>query len=863
MSRSLLLLACTVCVLLCAPALAAEPHHDLLRVPLDTPVASEWLRLHQNDYDIVYVKPGVEAHIAAKPGDEATLRAAGMAPELKQRDMEAAYAYPDKGVGFGVFHTYSESRAFMDSLTTQYPNLVSSRWSIGTTYQGNSIWAWRISDNPNANESEPEILFDGMHHAREIMASEFPIMFAKYLCEHYNTDPQIHWLVDNRELYIVPIMNPDGVIYNESTNPDGGGMWRKNRKPFSGQFGVDLNRNYPNHWGYDDVGSSPTPSSDTYRGPSAASERETQALINFVNTHEIITHNSIHTYQGMTLYPWGYVTSPTPDETAFAAIAAEMCRYNSYTPGQPGEILYDVNGGIFDTFYGTTTNHPAIWSFSTEIGTYGFWPPEANRVTEFNDNLYPQLYLMKIAGPYVVASTPVVTASPGVQAVNPGQSGTLSFTLENQSVVASVLNASVTVTSDDPWVQFQAAERNVGSIAARSSVTLAGNPIPFTVDAACPNGHQVLFRAMVHFAGADIEYPLAFQVGTPTLALSDTYEGGTANWTFTGTWGLTTSSSHSATHSLTDSPAGSYGNSINTSAQLIGARPMSRVRFWHKYATEANFDYANVQVSGNGGTSWTTVASYNGTLSTWTQVSIDLGAYVGQNLLLRFQLTSDSNTTADGWYIDDLEIEGAAAAFAMAKPLPISPVGGAVTGAQPELTVGNSAVPGGGAAVYGFRVYRDALCTDLAASADNLAEGVGQTAWTVPSLPSGNYWWRAWAGNGTNRTDLTAAQAFTVQAYVAGVSLGDALGLRVLGTAGASGSRFELTLPGRSEVKVDVFDARGARVCRVFDGSLEGGARTLVWDGRDGQGRAVASGVYFVHARVDERNLTGRVLIVR
>ena len=111
------------------------------------------------------------------------------------------------------------------------------------------------------------------------------------------------------------------------------------------------------------------------------------------------------------------------------------------------------------------------------------------------------------------------------------------------------------------------------------------------------------------------------------------------------------------------------------------------------------------------------------------------------------------------------------------------------------------------------------------------------------------------------RTSLTEPESFTVSSYVAGVGLGDALNLRVIG--GSGGSRLLLTLPGRSDVTVDIHDARGARVRRLFSGSLDGGERALAWDGRDAQGRSAASGVYFVRAQVGSAQLTGRVVIVR
>lgn len=558
----------------------------------------------------------------------------------------------------------------------------------------------------------------------------------------------------------------------------------------------------------------------------------------------------------MTLYPWGYVNTPTPHDATFQFIAQKMTAENGYEWGRPGAILYDVNGGVFDTFYGTTTEHPAIFSMSNEIGSYGFWPPEANRAIEFQENLEAHLFLMRAAGVSLDVLAPVAAGA------LPGGNGTLSFLVQNESVAASALNVLVTVATDDPWVQFQAAARTIGSVAAMGSASLGANPFPFTVDAACPAGHQVQVTVTVQHPECTASFPVAFTVGTPAVVFSDNFEGGTGNWTLSGAWATTTAQSHTPTRSLTDTPAGSYTNYSDTWAQLNGTRRMSSLRFWHRYTTEQNYDYAQVQVSANGGP-WTTVTQYHGTLASWTQATVDLSAYAGQDLALRFRLTTDVSLTYDGWYIDDVEIVGPAAAFTMSPPVALNPVGGAVVGANPSLTVANSAVPGGGTAVYGFRVYSDAACTQLVDTVDNVAEQPGGTSWLTTALVPGSYWWRAWAGDGTLRTSLTAPETFTVQSYVAGVDLGGALGLRVLGGARGDGSRLLLTMPARADVTVDIHDARGARIRRLFAGSLDTGERTLAWDGRDGQGRGVASGVYFVRAQVGAETLQGRVVIVR
>src|SRR6185503_2455375 len=107
------------------------------------------------------------------------------------------------------------------------------------------------------------------------------------LLENYNTNPEVKYLIDNLEMYFVPVVNPDGYIYNETTNPNGGGMWRKNRRDnLDGEYGVDLNRNYGYNWGYDNNGSDPNTASDTYRGDTSFSEPETQNLKNFCNARQ-------------------------------------------------------------------------------------------------------------------------------------------------------------------------------------------------------------------------------------------------------------------------------------------------------------------------------------------------------------------------------------------------------------------------------------------------------------------------------------------------------------------------------------------------------------------------------------------------
>jgi len=847
-------------------AAAAPETYSLVRLHFDGADGVSYLRAHP-ELDVATLKAGVSADIVTTARTLDVIRQSGMRYDVVHEDLAAFYASritSRDGGNFGLFRTYSENTAAVDSLRLLHPNIVSAKWSLGLTGQGRNIWAFRVSDNPDVDENEPEILLDGMHHAREIMTSEFIVMFADYLCQNYGSDPVITWLVDNRELYLVPIVNPDGLCYNEQTDPLGGGMWRKNRRNNGGgSYGVDLNRNYTYQWGYDNVGSSPYPDDDTYRGPSAGSEPEAQALMGLINAHQFVTHNSIHSVAGLTLFPWGYTMTPCPDDATFNAMGQIMCSQNGYEYGSAPELLYSTNGSTTDWAYAATVGHPKIFTFCNEIGGSGFWPLESERGALFQENLWPAIYLMMAAGPFVEVSNVVATDNLGGP-LGPGENGRLNLTVSNRAVNASLTNVNLTFACDDPYLQLSEATRTIASLAAMGTATLAGNLLPFTVSPSCPNGHLVDVAVTVSWSGGSVSYPVSFMVGSPSQIFADNFSLGTGNWTLAGgPWG-TTATAHSAPLALTDSPSGQYGNNLFATATLNGTYYASTLTFWQRYAVESNYDYCKVEVSANGG-AWNTLSSVTGSNTTWHQVTIDLGAYAGQPLRIRFTLTTDGSVTMDGWYIDDVVLLGAGSTnLAPLSPALIAPADGAQVGTPTTLIVANSADPdGGGPVTYGFRVYSDALLTQVAAGADGVAEGAGQTSWNANGLTAGVYWWRAYAADPALWGSLGETRSFTVTTSTAvdgAVVLGPRLA--VLG-GGGDQARLQLTLGQAGDAQVRIYNARGMLVRDLFSGSLDAGQRVLVWDGRDAGGRTAASGVYFVRAVTGGQALTGRVTMVR
>jgi len=254
----------------------------------------------------------------------------------------------------GAYHNYNETNTLLRELESNYPGLAQVT-TIGYSIEGRELKVIKISDNVSIDEAEPNIFIVGCHHAREWISVEVPLLFAQYLLEHYQDNPDVRRAVNGAQVYIMPIQNPDGLEFSIHTYR----MWRKNRR-YNGNlgWGVDTNRNYGYMWGYDDEGSSPDPWSGVYRGPAPFSEPETQAVQQFLLAHPPAGTISYHNYSQIIIYPWGYTYEPAPDAEEMDQIAAEMSnliyRVNGriYTYGA-ADALYITNGDTTDWVYGT------------------------------------------------------------------------------------------------------------------------------------------------------------------------------------------------------------------------------------------------------------------------------------------------------------------------------------------------------------------------------------------------------------------------------------------------------------------------------------------------------------------------------
>ena len=299
--------------------------------------------------------PGlVDVEVILTGGQVAALAASGVELEL-QADPSAEFRTMEEQESAGVFRMYSGPGGIQEELKAQaaaHPDIAEYR-VIGETVMGQEIGAVRVTKNVEKAKDgkKPTTVYIGAQHAREWITPEMVRRLLDLYLTSYGTDDQITDLVDDTELWFIPVANPDGYDYSFE---DGQRLWRKNLSDNDGDGevsaadGVDLNRNSATRWGYDNEGSSPIPTSHTYRGPSAASEPETQALDQLFGAITPQFMINYHSAAELLLYGIGWqVATPSPDDVIYEAMVGDDAQpaVTGYDPDISAE-LYTTNGDL-------------------------------------------------------------------------------------------------------------------------------------------------------------------------------------------------------------------------------------------------------------------------------------------------------------------------------------------------------------------------------------------------------------------------------------------------------------------------------------------------------------------------------------
>jgi murein tripeptide amidase MpaA len=528
-----------------------------------------------------------EIEVVASPREINRIRALGYTVE----ELAAIQDFPPAD---SAYHNYTEMSNAIASAATNYPSIV-SRFSIGKSYENRDLWAVKISDNVATDESEPEVLFVGLHHAREHLTVEMALYILKELTQKYSTDTRIRNIVNSREIYIVFNLNPDGGEYDVLN--DTYHSWRKNRQPNSGSsyVGTDLNRNYGYKWGCCG-GSSGSTSSDTYRGSAAFSAPETARLRDFINSRviggvqQIKTSISFHTYSELILWPYGYTYTDVPadmtadDQSVFRTMGQAMAQTNNYTPQQSSD-LYITDGDMTDWAYGVHKIFAYTFELYPKGSSPGFYPPDEIIPTETSRNREAVLYLLEKSDcPYAVigkqsqycggtSPTPTPT-NPTPTPVNP--------TPTPVPGTEKIVNGGFE-NGTSPWVQSST------------------------------GGYMLIDTTRPH-SGSYSAYMADYNSGTDSIYQSVTIP---SNGTLSYWWYMTT-------------------QETGTTA----------------------YDYLRVRLYNSSGTLVATLRTWSNAsgAGTWRQDSVSLASYAGQTLRVQFTASNDSSLPT-GFFVDDVSVK--------------------------------------------------------------------------------------------------------------------------------------------------------------------------------------------------------------
>jgi carboxypeptidase T len=567
----------------------------------------------------------------------------------------------------GGFYTLNEINQQLDSMQLMYPNLITAKATIDTFHsiEGRPLYWVEITNLADSSNHKPQVLFTALHHAMEPMGMQQLIFFMDYLLENYSTDPEITYLVNNLEIYFVPVVNPDGYDHNYSTNPSGGGTWRKNMRDNGLTTGVDLNRNYGVAFGYDEIGSSSLGWHPWYRGDNAFSEPETQAMKYFLEHNSFRSAINWHAYGDYLIYPWNYSANYTADSLTFEAFSKLMAYESNYVYGTCYETYgYQSNGDADDWAYTDTLGRHSILSLTAESGSSddGFWPTQARIIELCQEAIPNNLTFLRLNLDYAQIHdlSPAVVTAP---------SGNLLYRIQNLGLdtpstyivhFTSLTTGFVIDNTPKLYSTLQKLEEVNDSISYTINFPSASE-LKYIIS--IDNGTHIYTDTVIKYFDQNALY---FSDNCSSMS------------NFTGDdWGLEISNYFSPPAAINESPGGNYSIlqsselTIDTIIDLSDAEYAS-ASFHAKWNLENNYDYVQLLITTDDGASWTTLCGkyseiassdepteepvWDAIQNNWILEDVPLTDYIGTTAKLKFSFYSDQSNIRDGFYFDDIKI---------------------------------------------------------------------------------------------------------------------------------------------------------------------------------------------------------------
>ena len=694
-------------------------HREKLRVVWETP----------KEYHLVIEPRITDAEARALIGAGYSFETLPDTEQEVRREMERIWAEQAAEGGDrlakgdrGVYHTYAQIGDILYQTMLDHP-AIADTFIIGTSVQGRSIWGIRISNNIGSEEAEPEVRMSSTMHGNEPPGLEMLLYLVEFLTDEYATDPDAAFLVDNFEMHIIPCHNVDGLVANDRENANG----------------IDLNRNFP------------VPDGSIGGDNTWTEEIETRKYKDYSYARNFVIGEDGHSGALVVNYPWDYTYDLTPDDAAIEKMALEYSTYNlpMYNGSFPqgiirGALWYVTKGSIQDWSYHETGCIHVIIEYSNSYappasGLDNLWlndnkqsfihwiktarygvngivtgsdtglPLDATvSVTGIDKDVYTDpdfgdYYKLLDTGSYDItcsASGYISETHYGVSTtwgtptvldvdLDPVAYGDVSGTVREVGGGAG-LDADIAIRTYPGDVYVTTVQSDAGSGGAYTAHLMYGQ-YNFHVTS---QGHTTVDRVVTVDEATETE---DFLLGIVTTAIlfEDDFEGGTSQWT--GGWNTTTTSSYSPTHSMTDSPGGNYADRdtnecvMAIDVDLTQAEGCS-LSFWAKWDIEENWDCCVLEISDDGGSSWTPMPTnrtvpasgqgaqkptgipvFEGTQGTWVENVVDLTAWQAEtDVRFRFRMKSDTSVNEDGFYFDDMAVRGVQVAVGVDESVPVA-----------------------------------------------------------------------------------------------------------------------------------------------------------------------------------------------
>lgn len=560
--------------------------------------------------------------VVADPAQLAKMEAHGwhgipMRPPIARRTVTSVPrgAQPQQIAATTVYRDYDDPargiRFFLDSMAHNNP-LVSED-TLGKSYEGRPMIAVKIGPKGDSPQ-RPNVLFIATYHAREWASTDFALRLIKYLAASPGSNPRVDSLVQARDIWILPVANPDGYEYTFTTDR----LWRKTRSPQrGGAFGVDMNRNHRQNWGVDDIGSSPDPTSDIYRGPAPESEVEVRNIEAFHAAHPPVVSVSYHSYAGVLIWAPSAFNGPLPaDMPVYRTLAGTDVRSavkdnlvgssRTYASPNTSWTLYLTNGEYNDwasAKYGTLSFTSEMTSGYTNGSFYGFeFPDDETQLQQlFSDNL-----------PFAIDA--IECARDPLGYVSP-----TTFSHSDRIVLESV----------SPFV-----EATVPAATATNAAIAGPNPISYRIDTANAGKYTRRLVTITPMRPAGLTISAGGLTAAYTVLAVNGAEPGDAGWT--------------ATQFVRDSTlfeAGKYswytaaGGDLRSPAISVPVTTDTiSLVFWTRYAGNGYTELPNgdVSVSLDGGATFQRVLRVQGAAPVFYPEQVTVGGVKGKQVMFDF-----------------------------------------------------------------------------------------------------------------------------------------------------------------------------------------------------------------------------------